>query len=114
MSADLHRCSYACIADLVDPPAGRHVVALAVDDALQQPHWRQRLKMPRADLAALAVQCLLLKDAGGLGNVNAAAELHCCSPLCDYYCKHPRPWALPRGVDAVKFEDRATSDGYVM
>ncbi|WIA11777.1 hypothetical protein OEZ85_011871 [Tetradesmus obliquus] len=60
---------------LVDPPAGRHVVALAVDDALQQPHWRQRLKMPRADLAALAVQCLLLKDAGGANrSIDCAAR----------------------------------------
>lgn len=39
-------------------------MVLGVDDELQQPHWRDRLKMPRSDLAALAVQALLLKDAG--------------------------------------------------
>jgi hypothetical protein len=83
-------------ADLVDPPAGRHIVQLAVDDALQQPHWRQRLKMPRSDLAALAVHCLLLKDAGAL-----AAALDCSygsNGSC--YCHLQSPWpAVLVGAD---------------
>lgn len=50
--------------DLVDPPGGQHQVVLGVDDELQRPHWRERLRMPRSDLAALAVQALLLRDEG--------------------------------------------------
>lgn len=50
--------------DLVDVPAGRHQIVLSVNDGLQVPDWRQRLKMPRGDLAYLAVQALLLRDQG--------------------------------------------------
>ncbi|KAF8071046.1 SARED1 [Scenedesmus sp. PABB004] len=60
---------------LVDRPAGRHVVVLGVDDSLQAPHWRERLKMPRADLAALAVAALALRDRGaGNRSVDVAAR----------------------------------------
>lgn len=60
---------------LVDTPAGRHQIVLSVDDGLQVPDWRQRLTMPRGDLAVLAVQALLLRDQGaGNRSIDCAAR----------------------------------------
>jgi hypothetical protein len=52
----------AVFADLIDAPGGQRGLVLGVDDELQRPHWRQRLKLPRADLARLAVAAVLLRD----------------------------------------------------
>jgi uncharacterized protein YbjT (DUF2867 family) len=41
-----------------------HQLELGVDDSIQQPHWRHRLRMPRSLLAVLVVQLLLLRDEG--------------------------------------------------
>lgn len=58
--------SCCCIlSDLIDDSQSQYALVLGVDDGLQQPHWRERLKMPRSLLAALAVQCLLLREEGG-------------------------------------------------
>lgn len=78
-------CAHAAViyADLVDPPAGTHQVVLGVDDELQQPHWRERLKMPRSDLAALAVQALLLKGEGTVG-LKICPGCFSCVPVCYY------------------------------
>ena len=56
-------------ADLIDAPGEQRQIVLGVDDALQKVHWRQRLKMPRSDLARLCVASLLLKDEGGFGSM---------------------------------------------
>jgi len=53
------------LSDLIDDSQSQYALVLGVDDGLQQPHWRERLKMPRSLLAALAVQCLLLREEGG-------------------------------------------------
>eukprot|EP00878_Enallax_costatus_P038284 GHUV01043475.1.p1 GENE.GHUV01043475.1~~GHUV01043475.1.p1 ORF type:complete len:280 (+),score=73.80 GHUV01043475.1:34-873(+) len=58
---------------LVDALTGCHQIVLGVDDEFQKPHWQQRLKMPRGDLAVLAVQSLLLRDQG---------EGQLCTPTC--------------------------------
>lgn len=61
---------------LVDAPGGQRGLVLGVDDELQLPHWRQRLKMPRADLARLAVAAVLLRDSGVLNrSLDCAAKL---------------------------------------
>lgn len=52
-----------CPADLIDN-TGSYQLVLGVDDSIQQPHWKHRIRMPRSLLAMLAVQCLLLKDEG--------------------------------------------------
>jgi hypothetical protein len=57
-------CNLTC-ADLIDAPGEQRQILLGVDDALQKVHWRQRLKMPRSDLARLCVASLLLRDEGG-------------------------------------------------
>jgi hypothetical protein len=61
-------------ADLIDDN-GAFQLVLGVDDTIQQPHWRQRLRMPRRLLALLAVQCLLLRDEG---TSHMPACIHCC------------------------------------
>lgn len=57
---------------------GSYQLVLGVDDSIQQPHWRQRMRMPRSLLAMFAVQCLLLKDEGeqwkGLTRLNRCAR----------------------------------------
>jgi len=61
---------------LIDAPGEPRQIVLGVDDALQKVHWRQRLKMPRSDLARLCVASLLLKDEGaGNRSVDCAAKL---------------------------------------
>lgn len=54
----------AAAADLIDDSKSSYQLVLGVDDSIQKPHWRQRLRMPRSLLAMLAVQCLTLRDAG--------------------------------------------------
>jgi hypothetical protein len=65
-------------ADLIDD-SGAFQLVLEVDDTIQQPHWRQRLRMPRRLLALLAVQCLLLRDEGAS---HVPACIHCCGNWC--------------------------------
>lgn len=52
---------------------GSYQLVLGVDDSIQAPHWRQRMRMPRSLLAMFAVQCLLLRDEGA-GN----RSIDCC------------------------------------
>jgi hypothetical protein len=54
----------AAAVDLIDDSKSSYQLVLGVDDSIQKPHWRQRLRMPRSLLAALAVQCVMLRDAG--------------------------------------------------
>lgn len=54
-------------------PRRSHLL-LAVDDALQRPHWSRRPRVPRGALAELAVQCVALaRPAAGSGGGGAAA-----------------------------------------
>jgi hypothetical protein len=52
-----------CGSDLIDD-SRPHLLELGVDDSIQQPHWRHRLRMPRSLLAVVVVQLLLLRDEG--------------------------------------------------
>lgn len=65
------------LADLTDS-SGDFQLVLGVDDSIQAPHWRQRLRMPRRLLALLAVQCLLLRDEGQSDTWGCAQ--HACHP----------------------------------
>lgn len=57
-------CSDSVVhADLIDD-SRPHQLELGVDDSIQQPHWRHRLRMPRSLLAVVLVQLLLLRDEG--------------------------------------------------